>query len=435
MYLTKLRLSMLLITYMALQPVVSCAEFAGGTGEPNDPYQIATAEQLIAIGSDPNLLDKSFALVADIDLDPNLPGGRVFSDALIAQDESDGVGSHGGNSFTGIIDGRGHVIANMHIEGIHGRDAGLFGKLSGVVKDLSLTDVAVSGSPCGAIAGLNSRGMILRCQVTGSISGADDVGGIVGSNWNAGLMDCRAQVQVTGHRSVGGLVGGGPGGSLMNCRVQAEVVGDHQVGGLVGRQGHGSVFESLATGSVIGNRDVGGLIGITTAEALVVKCSANCEVIAEHNAGGLIGNANWPTGPLVANSYARGSVAGAVVGGLAAEARHNQFLNCYAACKIIPLQVEGERMLVGGLFGDASMPRRAPITVACFWDAELSAVAVSAGSSPLNLGAGLTTSQMLDGSELRDAGWDFDRTWTICEGEYPTLQWQTENCGSESALE
>ena len=54
--------------------------FAGGTGEPNDPYQIATAEQLTSIGSDPNLLDKHFVLVADIDLDPNLPGGRIALD-------------------------------------------------------------------------------------------------------------------------------------------------------------------------------------------------------------------------------------------------------------------------------------------------------------------------------------------------------------------
>ena len=56
----------------------SAAEFAGGTGEPNDPYQIATAHQLISIGDDPNLLDKHYVLVNDIDLDPNLPGCMVF---------------------------------------------------------------------------------------------------------------------------------------------------------------------------------------------------------------------------------------------------------------------------------------------------------------------------------------------------------------------
>ena len=43
-------------------------EFAGGTGEPNDPYQIATAEQLIGFGADGDLLDKHFVLIADIDL-------------------------------------------------------------------------------------------------------------------------------------------------------------------------------------------------------------------------------------------------------------------------------------------------------------------------------------------------------------------------------
>jgi hypothetical protein len=59
--------------------------FAGGTGEPNDPYQVATAAQLISIGSDPNLLSKHFVLVADIDLDPNLPGGRVFDRVVIAR--------------------------------------------------------------------------------------------------------------------------------------------------------------------------------------------------------------------------------------------------------------------------------------------------------------------------------------------------------------
>ncbi len=32
--------------------------FAAGSGQANDPYQIATAEQLVSIGSDPNMLDK-----------------------------------------------------------------------------------------------------------------------------------------------------------------------------------------------------------------------------------------------------------------------------------------------------------------------------------------------------------------------------------------
>jgi len=38
----------------------------------------------ISVGSDPNPLDRSFVLTADIDLDPNPPGGTVFDRAVIA---------------------------------------------------------------------------------------------------------------------------------------------------------------------------------------------------------------------------------------------------------------------------------------------------------------------------------------------------------------
>ena len=76
------RTAAIVVTFWSLW-TCHAADFAGGTGEPNDPYQIATAEQLISIGSDPNLLDKHFVLINDIDLDPNLPGGQVFPRAVI----------------------------------------------------------------------------------------------------------------------------------------------------------------------------------------------------------------------------------------------------------------------------------------------------------------------------------------------------------------
>lgn len=75
----------------------SAYNFAGGTGEPNDPYQIATAEQLLSIGSDPNLLDKCFILVNDIDLDPNVTGIGPFTQALIAPDVSDSLSGFQGD--------------------------------------------------------------------------------------------------------------------------------------------------------------------------------------------------------------------------------------------------------------------------------------------------------------------------------------------------
>ncbi len=415
----------ILMVCLMLQSSALSVEFAGGTGEPNNPYQIATAEQLIAIGSDPDLLDKSFVLVADIDLDPNLPGGRVFEDALIAQDECDNVSGHVGPSFDGVLDGQGHTIANLHIEGKYGYDAGLFGILTGLVKDLRLTDVVVSGTPCGAIASFNLCGMILRCSVTGQVSGIEIVGGLVGSSWDASLVDCVAQVQVTGEDNVGGMVGV-TGGFLMRCKVQAEVSGHRKVGGLVGVGSYGQIFECCAAGTVIGSDNVGGLIG--SSGMMIWRSSANCEVTAEQTAGGLAGSAHWSNGLSIADCYAQGSVTGSIVGGLVGRSPYNQVMNCYAACELFPMEAEDTDPLVGGLFGDIFVLNWTPMTTACFWDAELSGVAVSTGSHPIELGIGLTTEQMQDEDVFRSAGWDFSNIWMICEGDYPRLQWEIEDC-------
>ena len=60
--------------------------YGGGTGERNDPYQIATAEDLILLGESPGDYGKHFILTTDIDLDPNLPGRRIVEKAVIAPD-------------------------------------------------------------------------------------------------------------------------------------------------------------------------------------------------------------------------------------------------------------------------------------------------------------------------------------------------------------
>lgn len=80
--------SLLVFLTVCLFSLPVYAKYSGGTGEPNDPYQIATAAHLTSIGSNPDLLDKHFVLIDDIDLDPNLPGGQVFTQAIIAPDIS-----------------------------------------------------------------------------------------------------------------------------------------------------------------------------------------------------------------------------------------------------------------------------------------------------------------------------------------------------------
>lgn len=89
-------------------------KFAGGSGTKEDPYLIATAEQLDAVRKD---LDAHYKLIADIDLSGwgnwvPIGGTPAFGAGL------DGVNTaqFGGGAFIGGFDGNGHVISGMTIE-------------------------------------------------------------------------------------------------------------------------------------------------------------------------------------------------------------------------------------------------------------------------------------------------------------------------------
>ncbi|MEN6575687.1 MAG: PASTA domain-containing protein [Phycisphaerales bacterium] len=227
-------------------------EFAGGTGEPNDPYQIATAEQLISIGSDPNLLSRHFVLVSDVDLDPDLPGGRVFDSPVVAggQEWPDGVDPN----FTGTLDGRGFKVRNLTICAPADGDSalGLFGRIGrgAQVQNLGMDRVLINreggATPAGGLAGVN-WGLIRACYATGSVTGGERVGGLCGEN-RGGISSCYAGVAVTAERFAGGLVGyaaigaatrrvGGDAGSAANCYARGSVQAREGAGGLAGGGG------------------------------------------------------------------------------------------------------------------------------------------------------------------------------------------------------
>ena len=55
-----------LLLVLILSATAICAQYSCGTGEPNDPYQIATAEDMILLGESPDDYDKHFILTANI---------------------------------------------------------------------------------------------------------------------------------------------------------------------------------------------------------------------------------------------------------------------------------------------------------------------------------------------------------------------------------
>jgi hypothetical protein len=71
-----------------------CFGYSGGSGEPNDPYQICDVNDLLELAGATEDYNKCFILTADINME-----GQVFTTAIIAADTNLSSGFQGLRSF------------------------------------------------------------------------------------------------------------------------------------------------------------------------------------------------------------------------------------------------------------------------------------------------------------------------------------------------
>ncbi len=435
--------------------------YGGGSGEPNDPYRIETAEQFLTIGCHPEDFNKSFVLTADLD----------FNDMDHSQALPIGFDRV---SFNGSFDGGSHSVSNLEISQPRAIGVGVFGLVGdGSVAALSQEfhyEIRDNGSyswgysgnfdpvptPASEITGLHLHGV--------NVVGRQYVGGLIGLG-AANVTDCSVSGRVTGPSMVGGLIGRSLGGTLSGCRADVQVSGEFCVGGLVGRSDLAlNALNCQAEGVVTGQLFTGGLIGYSLRDA-ISGCAALADVHGRHQTGGCLGSAGNST---ITLSYSLGTVTGErFVGGFAGEAgtatisdsyclaevtggdavggfaghtgSKGRVNRCYAVSRVTAIDVGTPLQFVGGFAGFASKADSAcvgdcPTAIsACFWDAEVSGMTEALGNLPVDPGdvAGLTTAQMQTAAPFRAAGWDFEEVWMICEGrDYPRLRWEGVDCAA-----
>jgi hypothetical protein len=381
------------------------AKYSGGTGEPNDPYQIATAEDLNDIGNHQRDWNKHFILVNDVNL------------AAYTGTQFNIIGTLSG-PFSGVFDGNDHKILNFTWNSTAVRYIGLFGCVDfrGQIKNLGMENVdvnTVNGEYVGSLVGYCGLhiGTIINCYSTGSVSGIYCVGGLVGANGGGGtITNCYSSGSVLGNYSVGGLVGDSLGHAITNCYSTGIVSGYEDVGGLVGRN-ESEITNCYSTVSISGGYSVGGLVGqnsnVGGPISQITNCYSTGNVSGNECVGGLVGF-NGPFGTIIINCYSTGSVSGNErVGGIAG-GNGGTITNCYSTGS-----VTGNNY-VGGLVGVRDEYSQ---TTNSFWDTQTSGEPNSAG------GTGKTTAEMKTISTFTDAGWDFVEIWGIGEHQtYPFLR-------------
>ncbi|MBN1362497.1 MAG: PASTA domain-containing protein [Sedimentisphaerales bacterium] len=378
--------------------------FAGGTGEPNDPYQIATVEQLLSINTTPDLPRKHYVLVASLDM-----SGRMFTDSLFW-------------SLHGSLDGNGYTIRNLRIEG-EGMSSLIDHIWDGAeVRNLGLVNVQIiGGSFAGALARTNS-GRVVNCYSTGAVISTmgPAAGGLVGGNWGT-ITDCYSTATVIAG-GAGGLVGQNLG-RISRCYATGEVTGGHWVGGLAGSN-HGEITESYSLATVAGElMFVGGLVGYNAGK--ISACYAGATVVGQDRfVGGLAGDNSGS----VSSCYATGSVTGVdFVGGLVGESS-DKISACYAVATVV-----ADGRYVGALVGSLGPGKKAEdiVTSSYFLDP-------NDGGGPDNeIGLPLTKAEMLRQASF--VGFDFWGTvddgaadaWYMPKTAYPVLAWQVGATGLE----
>jgi len=212
---------------------------------------------------------------------------------------------------------------------------------------------------------------------------------------------------VTDGTSIGSLVGHFGGGGIVDCHVVgADVTGNTQVGGLIG-SADGFVSQCSSRGRVAGVLRVGGLVG-DVGQGTVKKSYSKASVSGDDSAGGLIGIIVQETS-LIDGCYANGSVDGVMyAGGLAGQVVAGRVYKCYSTGA-----VSGNQS-AGGLVGNKKVLGEVLLS---FWDTQTSGRITSAAGMPR------TTAEMWSASTFTN--WDFNLTWSICEGRnYPVFWWQ-----------
>ena len=291
--------------------------YAGGDGTAENPYQIATSEQLALLAYETNNgigSDAYYELVANINLQ-RCEGGTI-------QWVSIGTAT---NMFMGHFNGNGYNILNLNQfigDGDLQPVGGLFGYTDhAVISNVRLVQCSIRGNGqyVGGLVGYAGLSNISNCSITQSsvkteagvagglvgcadmpfgtgfyptdiefsylnncltdvatwIEGSDCAGGIVGKvNKNDGrnpwvIADCRvwddghtAGFSVTSDGDAGGIVGWFRNGSISGCLNQFVVTGGNPgTGGIAGTADLVTIKNCINQGEISGGFATGGIVG------------------------------------------------------------------------------------------------------------------------------------------------------------------------------
>ena len=250
-------------------------------------------------------------------------------------------------TYSGTFDGQNHIVSGIECTG-GSNYSGMFGTLTGTVKNCRFAGVSVSGGNyTGAVAGYND-GNIKNCSVlSGHVSGAMGTGGITGVN--AGTIsncDVAAAVSSTDW-GIGGIAGqNSSGSSITDCHVSGNISSHSDtLGGIVGIN-FGTISSSHTTGTITGTKVVGGIVGQN--DSFVEACYATGSINGTNTVGGLVANNSGTLKACYSSATVTCSGTG-YLGGIVANNNGGNVVTCYSTGAVAGTTPPDE--YIGGVSG------------------------------------------------------------------------------------
>ena len=236
--------------YLKLTGEYWCFELEG-SGTSRDPYIIYTEAELAAI--------------ARGEITNNFTAYYQLGDNIVlTSDYWTPIGGNQMPAFSGTFDGCGYTISGLGIVFPAYQYEGLFGTVTGTVKNLRIEGTVSDAYTSGMLVAYLNGGTVECCSSSGSISGQNDIGGLVGYCYDGTIKNCYSTTNVTNSSTnqadgCGGLVGEQYGyykaSSVTSCYATGKVVktGTSGLGGIVGYRHTGYNGTAPVTSSYFNN--------------------------------------------------------------------------------------------------------------------------------------------------------------------------------------
>lgn len=259
-----------------------------------------------------DLSGETFVLEADVDM-----GGNSLS--IGSATRSGNSTASGTASFQGVLDGQGHTISNLTIEGTNNEDdaAAFIPNLNGknaALKNLNFEELNINApaneqagvvgllTGGATVSGVNVKsGKISAKQGAGAISGRLILNGTIENCSNGADIECSAY-------NAGGIVGAAyytnneGTMTISGCENSGNITAPYAAGGIAGLS-CAEVSECSNSGAISGtSSSVGGIIGEQRSAGNVYKCTNTGNVTltnapsSAYGTGGIVGWVRYMNG-------------------------------------------------------------------------------------------------------------------------------------------